>query len=159
MGYKKILLPIYMFFRRILTAVYEKSPIICAKNLEHLGAFLDKNPPFYKRNIGNGRDIKIYCNSLRPFQRAKLLLETEPETIRWVDSFDEDSVFWDIGANIGIYSLYASKVKKNIKCFSFEPFSANYFLLNKNIEINRLDKKITAYRLLYQANQNLIFYI
>ncbi|MFC1760448.1 FkbM family methyltransferase [Planctomycetota bacterium] len=99
----------------------------------------------YNRDIGNGLAIKIYSNALRPFQRAQGLLESEPETIRWIDSFEEDTVFYDVGANVGTYSLYAGTVKKNVKVYSFEPFSANYFLLNKNIELNQLNKSVTGF--------------
>ena len=34
----------------------------------------------------------------------------EPETLEWIDTFDKsgDFIFWDIGANIGLYSIYNS---------------------------------------------------
>lgn len=47
----------------------------------------------------------------------------------------------DIGANIGIYSLYAASAgAKNIYCF--EPLPSNIILINKNFEINKLKKPI-----------------
>ena len=32
----------------------------------------------------------------------------EPETLEWINSFEyrENSIFWDVGANIGLYSIY-----------------------------------------------------
>ena len=36
--------------------------------------------------------------------RIKTFSEKEPETLEWIDNFNNESVFWDVGANIGIYS-------------------------------------------------------
>ena len=36
----------------------------------------------------------------------------EPETLNWIDSLPEESELWDVGANIGLYSIYAAKKKK-----------------------------------------------
>jgi FkbM family methyltransferase len=48
-------------------------------------------------------------------------------------------VFVDVGANIGYYSLMASKlVGSNGKVFSFEPWSRNRSLLEENIKLNNL---------------------
>ena len=77
-----------------------------------------------------------------PIYRARTALTKEPETIDWINSFSDNSIFWDIGANVGVYSLFASK--KNHKVFAFEPSAPNYFVLNKNIELNSLDKQISA---------------
>jgi len=41
--------------------------------------------------------------------RAKTFSSKEPETLSWIDSFVKDSIFWDIGANIGLYSIYSNK--------------------------------------------------
>lgn len=54
-----------------------------------------------------------------------------------------DSFFIDIGANIGVYSLLASGIKK-CNTISIEPIPQTYNYLNKNIEINHLEKKITS---------------
>lgn len=48
-----------------------------------------------------------------------------------------DSVFIDIGANIGLYTLFASKIiTENGQIISFEPFSQNFNSLVKNISLN-----------------------
>jgi FkbM family methyltransferase len=53
-------------------------------------------------------------------------------------------VLWDIGANIGIVTVYAA-IKRNSRVVAFEPGAANYFVLNRNIEINNLIDRVTAY--------------
>ena len=40
------------------------------------------------------------------YYRAMTFLTKEPDTIKWIESFDNDMVFWDVGANIGIFSCY-----------------------------------------------------
>ena len=44
---------------------------------------------------------------------SKYFFSKEPETLEWIDNFSKDSsIFWDIGANIGLYSIYNSiKIK------------------------------------------------
>ncbi len=67
----------------------------------------------------------------------------EPETVDWIKNFNKDSIFFDIGANIGIYSLFAAKL--NHKTISFEPESHNFAALNININDNNFEKKIISY--------------
>jgi FkbM family methyltransferase len=50
---------------------------------------------------------------------------------------DGDTVV-DIGANIGIFSIYASSKVSRGKVFSFEPFEENYKILCKQIQSNNL---------------------
>lgn len=68
----------------------------------------------------------------------------EPETIKWIASFAEDDVFVDIGANMGIYSIFAAVYAK-ARVFAFEPESQNYALLNLNIDANKLSDRVTAW--------------
>jgi FkbM family methyltransferase len=66
------------------------------------------------------------------------ILEKEPETIAWINNFDDISkpTFFDIGANIGVYSLYAGYRHPAFEIFPFEPVSNNFTAL-KNILINK----------------------
>ncbi|NOQ29827.1 MAG: FkbM family methyltransferase [Helicobacteraceae bacterium] len=49
----------------------------------------------------------------------------------------KSDTFFDIGANVGVYSILASKVK-NVKTISIEPLPDTYEKLKDNIKINRL---------------------
>ena len=71
------------------------------------------------------------------------ILDKEPETIQWIDEFEDNSIFWDIGSNIGLYSIYAALKKDKIKIYSFEPSTSNLRTLSRNISINNLHKKIS----------------
>ncbi len=56
----------------------------------------------------------------------------------------DGSIFIDIGANIGLYSLIASKlVKENGNIYAFEPYPKNRKVFNENITLNNF-KNITV---------------
>ncbi|OPH11092.1 FkbM family methyltransferase [Cylindrospermopsis raciborskii] len=80
-------------------------------------------------------------NSLN-YWRVSTFSSKEPETLEWIDSFPENVVLWDIGANVGLYSVYAS-VTKNCTVFAFEPSVFNLELLARNIFLNGLSQKVT----------------
>lgn len=67
----------------------------------------------------------------------------EPNTIKWLNEMKEGETLIDIGANIGVYSLYAGK--KGVSVFAFEPHAQNFADLNTNIVINDLSSYVRAY--------------
>jgi len=79
-----------------------------------------------------------------PQHRAVTLLTKEPDTIAWIDDFMKDGdIFFDVGANIGVFSLYAAH-HNNIAVLAFEPLASNYSILNENIHLNDLSESISA---------------
>jgi FkbM family methyltransferase len=68
----------------------------------------------------------------------------EPETLAWIESFESPCRFWDIGANIGAFSLYAG-LRRGIEVCAFEPAAASYGALCRNIETNNLGDRVRAY--------------
>ena len=69
--------------------------------------------------------------------RVKSFSSKEPETLDWIDQLPEGCNLWDIGANVGLYSIYAAK-KKNCRVVAFEPSVFNLELLARNIFLNGL---------------------
>lgn len=69
--------------------------------------------------------------------RADSFSIKEPETLIWLESIPKGAIFWDVGANVGLYSVYAAK-KNNIQVFAFEPSVFNIELLARNIFLNDL---------------------
>ena len=65
----------------------------------------------------------------------------EPETLEWIDGFPRDSIFWDIGANVGLYSCYSAKAR-DCKVFAFQPSVFNLELLARNIFLNDLTRSV-----------------
>ena len=87
-------------------------------------------------------DMKFFVPNRKNYFRAITFSTKEPETLEWINSFKKDSIFWDIGANIGLYSIY-SAIKKDCNVFSFEPSVFNLELLARNININNLSNRIS----------------
>ncbi len=104
----------------------------------------DLDQPFWDVDLGGGVKAHTYCPSKTSFARAHKLLLKEPETIGWLDDIEPGSVMWDIGANVGTYTLYAA-LRRQCRVVAFEPASANYLTLNRNIELNALHDRVTAY--------------
>lgn len=82
------------------------------------------------------------------------LFEGEPETVRWIESMPAGEILWDVGANTGIYALYAAKVR-GLHVLAFEPSAATYALLVRNIELNDLSSLVDAYCLAFDATTRL----
>lgn len=65
----------------------------------------------------------------------------EPDTLAWIDEYVGDGAFFDIGANVGLYSIYFAKTKLG-NVYAFEPSVFNLGLLAKNINVNKVQNKI-----------------
>lgn len=63
----------------------------------------------------------------------------EEGTIEWVkNTIREGDVFFDIGANVGLYSLYAARQAQNVKVYAFEPHKNTFVCLIDNVRNNGL---------------------
>jgi FkbM family methyltransferase len=83
--------------------------------------------------------------------RANSALSKEPDTIEWIERFEPTDVFWDVGANVGVFSIYAA-LRRGVRVLAFEPFADNYMALCKNIDINALGDRILPYCLALAGN-------
>ena len=88
--------------------------------------------------------LRFHASSRRGFDGEWSFGTSETDTIKWIDTMSEGSCFWDIGANIGVFSLYAALGKK-AQVLAFEPAGGSFFVLNTNIELNRMSERITGY--------------
>ncbi len=84
------------------------------------------------------------CPNKMTAWRAQTLFTKEPVTIEWLNALTADDVFWDIGANVGMYTIYAA-VRAKCKTYAFEPESQNYSVLVANIRHNNVDDHCWAY--------------
>jgi FkbM family methyltransferase len=75
--------------------------------------------------------------------RARTFFTEEPDTIEWLDTLNPTDVFWDVGANVGLYSIYAAKFRKCM-VYAFEPESQNYALLIDNMSLNNVNERLNA---------------
>ncbi len=90
----------------------------------------------------NGIALTFNCPNRTTAYRARTFSEKEPETLSWIDSFADDAVFWDIGANVGLYAIYAAKRHARLSVFAFEPSVLNTELLARNIALNDVEEQV-----------------
>jgi FkbM family methyltransferase len=91
----------------------------------------------------SGRTVRYVTTARGSEKRANTLLTKEPLTVPWLETIKPDEVYVDIGANVGMYAIYAGVVGARV--FAFEPEALNYAELNKNIYVNNLHGRVTAY--------------
>jgi len=87
--------------------------------------------------------LKFYVPNRLSYYRVDTFATKEPETLDWINQFKKETIFWDIGANIGLYSCYAAR-HKECKVYAFEPSIFNLEWLGRNIFLNKLSEKVTV---------------
>lgn len=71
--------------------------------------------------------------------------ESEKDIVSEVlDAVEGGDVFYDIGANIGLYACFVGTASDDIDVVAFEPSHRASSELRKNIELNRLDVQIRS---------------
>lgn len=93
----------------------------------------------------DGVSYKFVCSTDKEVRRASRLLVKEPGTIAWLkEAVRADDVLYDIGANIGLYSVFAAlRMSAAGVVYSFEPHLANATSLLGNIEANKISDRVT----------------
>lgn len=90
---------------------------------------------------GRKVDLVIHTPNRMCKMRADTFSSKEPEILRWIDDRGGEGTFWDIGANVGLYSLYYAKTMPG-RVVAFEPSVFNLRQLAKNISANALPSRI-----------------
>ena len=107
-----------------------------------------------------GLSITVGVSSETERYRADTYADKEPETLDWLDkNLRDGDVLYDIGANIGVYSLYAAKRRPNCRVYAFEPAGQNFARLLRNISINRLDNVIPCNTPLSDEQSFALFFV
>lgn len=70
---------------------------------------------------------------------------SEPETIEWLDEgMGEGRTLWDIGANIGLYTLWCAKRHPSCRVVAFEPNALTYPILVRHVIANGVADRVTV---------------
>lgn len=84
-----------------------------------------------------GVTIKVGVASEMEQFRVETYATKEPETLDWLEeNLHDGDVFMDVGANIGLYTLYAAKLNPRCRVYAFEPESQNFSRLCWNLTLN-----------------------
>jgi FkbM family methyltransferase len=95
--------------------------------------------------VGDGKHKYLFApKTNNDIFRYTTFFTKEEGTLEWVrKNVTDGAVFFDIGANVGLYSLYAAKNGNGVQVFSFEPHKVNFATLLENITLNRLEHSIS----------------
>lgn len=81
--------------------------------------------------------------------------QKEPDTILWLETFGgAGKVFYDLGANVGAYSLVAAA--RGMRVVAIEPAFQNYARLCQNVTLNRLDKLVSSLPVALSSKTSLV---
>lgn len=99
-----------------------------------------------QRVYTRGLSFTLQCDNWITHYRWESYNTKEPETLNWIDTWMRNGdVFFDVGANVGIYSLYAALRHPEARVIAFEPEYANLHLLRDNVIENNLQERIEVY--------------
>src|SRR5688500_15565302 len=99
----------------------------------------------FNRYILNKKFLRIFRGPLKGYKRSTAsnydFLTNDYEQDDVVDKFmswlKPDSVFYDLGANVGYYSFLAAQKIKNGIIYSFEPIPDNAEMFQKHLQLNK----------------------
>lgn len=80
--------------------------------------------------------LTFVCDDPMEVWRANTIQEKEPGTVAWIKTFDPGDVFYDVGANIGVYSLLAAQ--QGCTVYAIEPHIPNAAALIRNVHASGL---------------------
>jgi FkbM family methyltransferase len=75
--------------------------------------------------------------------RAQLSYGSEPDMVEWLrENLRDHDVLWDVGANVGAYSLLAARLIPSSTVISFEPYIPTFSHLWENVVLNGLTGQV-----------------
>ena len=89
----------------------------------------------------NGVDLTLLVPDRTSVYWSRHGFDSEPNTLSWIDRFGAGDVFYDIGANIGAYTLYAAKAR-SVPVVAFEPNPFSYRVLVHNLHLNAITDRV-----------------
>lgn len=92
--------------------------------------------------IDAGENVyRFRCETVRELNRCLKVFAKEPGTLDWIRTeMKPGQVFYDIGANIGVYTVLAAhRVGAAGRVYAFEPHGPNFARLLANVACNRLE--------------------
>jgi FkbM family methyltransferase len=90
---------------------------------------------FIRREF-SGKEIKFFTPNNYLLQVSGNFERIEECTIDWINSFNSESCFYDVGASSGIYGIYGAVIK-GCKTVAIEPDAQNFAILEMNHHLNR----------------------
>ena len=97
-----------------------------------------------------GKKVYFHADNWITNYRVNTFFTKEPETLDWLrDNLQAGDTFFDVGANIGLYSIFAATCRADVSILAFEPEYSNLYELKTNINLNRYWGRITPFSLAF----------
>ena len=90
----------------------------------------------------NGTPITFFTPDRTSVYWPRHGLGAEPDTLEWIDGFEAGDVLYDIGANVGAYSVYAAK-RRAWRVIAVEPNPFSFHVLARNMALNGVQGAVT----------------
>lgn len=90
------------------------------------------------------RKIAMCAPNMKCLGFAVTATTREPTTNDWIYGFKPGQIFFDVGANNGLYGLIAAAVS-GCEVHAFEPHYASYYVTTRNIYLNKLESQMFSY--------------
>lgn len=125
---------------------------------EAVGTLMEKLPPVCRLDYA-AHPIHLLVSSSQIGLRS-MSVEKEPFTVEWIErSIEPGDVFYDIGANVGAYSLIAAKATGNgARIFAFEPLASSFHDLSRNVLLNDCAESVVCLPLALWSDDGPLFF-
>lgn len=92
-------------------------------------------------------ELRFRCTTRQEWRRAITLESKEAGTVAWIrQHVKPGDVFYDIGANIGLYTLMAAKrVGETGRVYAFEPHLGNAAALLHNVRLSDVRQQVRVF--------------
>jgi len=146
----------WSFFETVLSLVFRLLIILLPSRTKTLikNSLNPKIKLDYKHS-----NIMLYADTPLNIARARAC-EKEPETVQWIESFIKPGdIFYDIGANVGAYSLVASRYLEGaLTVYAFEPSFSTYAQLCRNIVLNNCQESIYPFLITLSNEKGFVWF-
>jgi FkbM family methyltransferase len=129
----------YKAVKELLREIQRKLPVILDRVVpDRFRLKLKDRLGFVRRMDYRPYDIYLTIDTLTEYEIRLHSCAKEPETVAWIEEFlKEGYTLYDVGANVGAYSLVASKASQGKSIIlAFEPAFSTFANLCRNVLLN-----------------------
>jgi len=136
----KILFNIYYIYETVIAKIFSIDFAYTIREY-FINKIDNESKEIIHKTTSNEVRFKLHTPNRICAYRYSSFSEKEPEMLEWIEEYGGKGALYDIGANIGIYSLYYAKTQPGT-VYCFEPSVFNIRQLAKNVSLNSLSDKI-----------------
>jgi FkbM family methyltransferase len=133
------------FKRAAYTTVRRAVQCACRLIPDKIAVMVHQGTDLVRRLDFSERPVLLHAESDVELRVRLRSVAKEPEMLPWLrQALKPGDTFYDIGANVGAYTLLAAALHDgNVEVIAFEPGATNYAQLCRNIALNPWARRIT----------------